>query len=117
MYDNGGGSGMWAAIGGGITLIIAALINQMTKGSRKAANANELASLGAETGVIEILRDEVARLSIRLKAVEQESYELKTAAAVLQNKVATLQADLDTEKFRVIQLKRLIDPDKLATLS
>lgn len=111
-YGNGGGGGggIWAVIGSALTLTLGGLIAWLTRGSRGAASRNEVGQLDAETNVIDILRDEVARLSIRLKAVEQESYELK-------NKVAVLQSDLDTEKFRVIQLKRLIDPDKLATLT
>jgi chromosome condensin MukBEF ATPase and DNA-binding subunit MukB len=111
MYDNGGGNGgMWAAIIGTATIVVGALISQMTKGSRKAASINEVASLAAETNVIDILRDEVSRLSVRLKAVEQESNDLK-------GKVAILQADLDAEKFRVMQLKRLIDPVKLQEIT
>lgn len=102
MYDGSGG-GWWAAVGGGITLIIAALINQMTKGSRKAASTAEVASLEAETDIIRRMREEIQRLSDRLGKVEMQLYEVRNELAI--------------EQSRVIRLKQLIDPDKLAEFS
>jgi hypothetical protein len=104
MYDDGGGSGgLWAAIGGGITLIIAAFINQMTKGSRKAANSAEVASLEAETDIIRRMREEIQRLSDRLGKVERELYDVRNELAL--------------EQSRVYRLKQLVEPDKLAEFS
>lgn len=101
MYDgSGGGGGWWAAIGGGVTLVIAALINQMTKGSRKAANTAEVASLEAETDIIRRMREEIQRLSDRLGKVEVELYQVRNELAI--------------EQSRVIRLKQLIEPEKLA---
>ncbi len=64
MDPTSGGIGAAVAAVGGL------LYAWLTKGSRRAAIANEIASTTAETGVIETLREEVNRLSARLTNLE-----------------------------------------------
>lgn len=64
MDPTSGGIGAAVAAVGGL------LYAWLTKGSRRAAIANEIAATSAETGVIETLREEVTRLSARLTNLE-----------------------------------------------